>query len=123
MKFNWEEYLSIAKFLHEDDSCPREAACRSSVNRAYYGAFYSVRGFAKISGFKDEEANLEKLKNHLNKYKKSGLVNQIFSDLGDLEGWENDCVNSEDEISDIDNMSSIAQMHANQVINKLKELK
>jgi hypothetical protein len=49
MVFDWRGYLTLAKFLHDDNgvSYPEEAAKRAAVSRAYYAAFCYARNFAR----------------------------------------------------------------------------
>lgn len=122
MSFNWEEFIYIAKFLHNDHTCPPEAKCRSAINRAYYGAFGSVRKYANELGCKENDQDLRKIQIYLNTYKDSIKVNLVISDLLDLMEWQKRCDSCEDLIMDIEELSDNAQSQADSIINKLKVL-
>jgi hypothetical protein len=52
MSFNWENYLSLARILHNrcvcDHGTPDEEACfRAAISRSYYSAFCVARNFAR----------------------------------------------------------------------------
>ena len=46
MAFDWKNYISFAEELHNSRS--DEAALRSSISRAYYGAFCKVRNYCEL---------------------------------------------------------------------------
>lgn len=104
--FNWREFHTIAKYLHENyediaDITP-EAAYRSAIGRAYYAAFNTARNFAKeefevdTSGatreshkeiiklfnlFKNENSEYSKIAfdlNRMKEYRKSADYKKIF---------------------------------------------
>lgn len=49
MKFDWTEYLNLAKELYgqRDSAASNEAKLRSAVSRAYYSAFCKVRNYCR----------------------------------------------------------------------------
>ena len=49
MSFRWREYVNLAKVLCESN---QDSFLRSSVSRAYYGAFCLCRNYLKLSNIK-----------------------------------------------------------------------
>src|SRR5262245_62123061 len=91
MAFDWFAYLTVARFLREQaQTLGEEAARRSSVSRAYYGAFCFVREYARTQlGFqaRDDAADHGALRARLRRGKTQVLAER----LEDLRQWRNAC--------------------------------
>ncbi len=93
MPFDWKNYLTLAKFLANEDMtdiCSNEASMRSAVSRAYYSVFCYARNYAKeMNGWKHEwnENTHREIKEH---FKDKGRL-EISGNLDDLRKWRNQC--------------------------------
>lgn len=119
MAFDWYDFLTLARSLHQQvDSLGSEAARRTLVNRAYYGAFCFVRDYARDHlGFqpKDEAADHAALRARLRRGK-----TQILSErLEDLRQWRNACDYVTDLPFDLANIAESALDQAGRVFKAL----
>lgn len=118
MPFDWREYVELAKDLagQAKAAYSTEAAQRSAVSRAYYGAFCFARNYAQTHlGFQDtgKAEDHIKLREHLTRNGRAKLA----SALNKLRGWRNDC-DYEDEVPNIGRLVQSAIRLAEQVIQQ-----
>lgn len=118
MAFDWREYLQLAGFLHATAGAyTEEAAWRSAVSRAYYGAFGYARnaarardGFVPSGGPEDHD----RLRDHF----RAQREDQVAQQLGRLRHWRNQC-DYDEEVERLGLVVANAIATAQQVVNRL----
>jgi uncharacterized protein (UPF0332 family) len=101
MSFDWKEFLELARVLQgsKGDSYSIEASDRSSVSRAYYAVFCSVRNYAeKQMDFRrtGKAEDHTRLVEHLRNTGRSQMANQLRR----LRRWRNRC-DYEDSVANL----------------------
>ena len=102
MVFDWGEYLTIARFLGDDQTQSQfnfgaEAAIRSATSRAYYAAFCSARNYAasRLSFQPNgDRSDHGRLREHFRRTNRA----QIATALGQLQQWREQCDYQDDEL-------------------------
>ncbi|MGC9435338.1 MAG: hypothetical protein ACP5C4_04525 [Methanomicrobiales archaeon] len=123
MIFSWSQFVEIAEHLKiegENNQTLQEAAYRSSVSRAYYGAYRHALNYAKSSMEyvpNDDGTDHKKLREL---FKENGLSN-ISRDLSRLHLWRKDCDYDEPlmRISDLPNCVNVSISSAKRIIQDL----
>lgn len=118
MPFDWREYLRLAGFLHATAGAyTEEAAWRSAVSRAYYGAFGRARnvaqardGFVPTGGPEDHD----RLCDHFRARREDRLAQR----LGRLRHCRNQC-DYNDDVERLAVMVAAAVATAQQVVDRL----
>jgi hypothetical protein len=91
MAFNWYEYLELARLLQGQLPIrgSQEAAFRSAISRAYFGAFGFVRNYARDHlGFQPRQDPDDH--GRLRAFLKKGKTRKLASQLDRLRQWRND---------------------------------
>ena len=120
MSFDWEEYISLALFLHGygGSSFTQEAAFRCATSRAYYAAFCYARNYARDQhGFSltHRPRDHELVRNHF----RSRGMSDIASKLDELRQWRNICDYDDTIFSNIPSLVASAIAEAQAIINNL----
>lgn len=120
MPFNWEDFLELSKYLVATQSgrYSREAALRSAVSRAYFGAYSVALKFAESElRFKSTKS----ADNHkrLRECFRSGNMVSLASALNRLRLWRNQC-DYDDEVQRLDLMADTAIEQAGTVIGQCR---
>lgn len=97
MVFEWKDFVCIARHLNTNGGAtiPDEAAYRSAVNRAYYGAFghsvsYAIKNFRfKPEGTGKDHKKIREL--FKNKERECPGMAKIASNLEELHIWRKKC--------------------------------
>jgi len=124
MKFDWREYLELAKKISNmnDLGLSEEALYRSAVSRAYYAAFCWCRNFAyQRFGFKTSDT--AKVHIELREFfkRKGGNWVRLASQLNKLRSWRNKC-DYEDEVKGLSHMVKESIKLSENVINICEQL-
>ena len=97
MIFEWKDFVDIARYLNDagGKSLPDEAAYRSAVNRAYYGAYghstdYAIKCFRFIQ-CEDGRDHSRLRSSFKNEGKNNPGMMQIALKLKELHKWRKDC--------------------------------
>jgi hypothetical protein len=97
MIFEWKDFVDIARHLSDvgGKHLPDEAAYRSAVNRAYYGAYghstkYAIHNFRFIQ-FEDGRDNARLRNCFKEEGKRNPKMVQIALNLNELHKWRKDC--------------------------------
>lgn len=117
MAFNWGDYLEISKFLvNQGNDIQREAALRSAVSRAYYGAFCHARNYAiaKLNYVSKPTKDHQELPDCFY----NNNFNDIENILVELRGWRNKC-DYDDKVSNLENLASHSIADANHILKDL----
>jgi len=121
MKFDWSEYLKLAKSLTGKGIAYREeAAFRCATSKAYFAAFCAVRNYAIAHlRFTPEISYSDhgRLRRHL----KDMRLRNIADSLNDLRNWRNDC-DYEDEVGNLKQLSCQAISAAEEVFRTVDQL-
>lgn len=130
MMFEWSDFIDIARHLNDfggKRTLPDEAAYRSAVNRAYYGAYGHCTKYAMVNfGFEPEENG----KDHWRLrqcFKNNGKSNsdmaEIASSLYELHEWRKDCDyhSVTTDIRTPDQMATEAIKDAQEIIDGLED--
>ena len=120
MPFIWYEYIRLAVFLRDQpaEDFSAEAARRTAVSRAYYGAFCHARNHAQAElGYKPEgrAADHTTLRTHLTGRGKR----EIAQKLDQLRQWRNKC-DYEDTCAALAQILPAAIAAAQKVVGHLK---
>ena len=105
MTFRWREYVTLAEDLKERTD---EAALRSSISRAYYGAFCISRNYLGLSHYKRGDVH-QKVIDELN----GSDDEEIF-----IAGQSLDILRKERNLADYDGIYDIAKVDIGRLINK-----
>ena len=92
MDFDWREYFLLAKWLAANlpTGVSQEAACRSAISRAYFGAYGHALNYAtQYLGFAPRNASDDhgRLRAHLKRSRRRGTADS----LDRLRAWRNTC--------------------------------
>jgi hypothetical protein len=103
MRFDWRQYLELAKVLSKNiTAATLEATQRSSISRAYFAAFCCARNHARdTQGFIPTNTADDhwKLRAHYRAHKRR----EIATDLDRLRQWRNDC----DYVDSVSNLQTL----------------
>jgi len=124
MRFDWTEFLVLARDLWKSPSrsYSLEAACRTSVSRAYYAAFCQVRNYAERNfGFMRTKTGRDHklLRKFLLDQKHDHSWQEIAELLEDLQMWRGKC-DYDDEIDNLDVLVSSATETAEKIIEQCR---
>jgi hypothetical protein len=91
MPFDWKEYVELAQFLQQQagSAANKEAALRSALSRAYFGAFCYARNYARDwLGFQPRYDGDDhgRLREHLKRKRRRGVSDKLQR----LREWRND---------------------------------
>ena len=119
MGFEWAEFLRLAEYLRaiNDPQVSPEAAQRSAVSRAYYGAFGRARDTAQArDGFVSRRGPEDhgRLRDHF----RTRREHQLAQRLDRLRQWRNQC----DYDADVERLGEVvaaAVTTARDVVNRL----
>lgn len=97
MTFEWKDFINVARHLNgqKGADCPEDAAHRSAVNRAYYGAYGHSTEYAKINldfkptGWGTDHKNLRM--EFVRASRDNPTMAEIASNLAELHEWRKKC--------------------------------
>jgi len=118
MNFNWEDYLSLARRLRDQNTNPDESALRSAVSRAFFSAFCKARNFGRDNENLQVRGNVDDygiVIAHFSKGKRA----KVGTLLGELRQWRNLCDYS-DSVNNLHTLATQALFEAQKAIDILK---
>ena len=120
MSFNWEDFITLAEYLELNDYPPEEAAQRTAVSRAYYGAYCLARNFAEATGEIIIKGKAEDHSEVIEFYEAKPAFQQVASCLREMRRWRNECDYDNNNLKRLDRLCFSAKTNAHKVITLLK---
>ncbi|MEB3310914.1 MAG: HEPN domain-containing protein [Snowella sp.] len=123
MKFNWEEYFTLAQDLIKTET--NEAKQRASISRAYYAAFCVARNYLRDYHNENPTRGENEHKFVADKFQSLAYIDprmrEIGNDLSRLRRERNQ-VDYNDLVLNLPNRTKLSLKFARNILNKITEL-